>query len=208
MIRLESVSKSYDGIPVLENVSFSLQDGEAVCVTGSSGIGKTTLLRILMGLEAPDAGRVTGARGVRFAAVFQEDRLLERLSAVENALFVCGEALGEQSLSAAFAAVGLSPDDIAKPVRELSGGQRRRTALVRALLCPSDILVLDEPFTGLDDAARALCLDAVRAMRAGRALVCVTHDERIPALLGARLFHLGAPGKTVFLRDENEKRAL
>ena len=86
--------------------------------------------------------------------------------------------------------MGLPPQDVEKPVGELSGGQRRRVALLRALLAPADVVVLDEPFKGLDEAARQAAAAYVRRMQAGRTLLCITHEEGDAALLGARVFRL------------------
>ena len=86
--------------------------------------------------------------------------------------------------------MGLTPQDVEKPVGELSGGQRRRVALLRALLAPADVVVLDEPFKGLDEAARQAAAAYVRRMQAGRTLLCITHEEGDAALLGARVFRL------------------
>ena len=135
-IELVNVSKAFGETQVLRGLSERFAQGEAVCVMGRSGLGKTTLARIVMGLEKPDAGAVRGAKGKRFAASFQEDRLVERLSAQGNLRFACGAALDEPRMAEAFAAVGLTPQDVEKPVGELSGGQRRRVALLRALLAP------------------------------------------------------------------------
>ena len=161
-IELVNVSKAFGETQVLRGLSERFAQGEAVCVMGRSGLGKTTLARIVMGLEKPDAGAVRGAKGKRFAAAFQEDRLVERLSAQGNLRFACGAALDEPRMAEAFAAVGLTPQDVEKPVGELSGGQRRRVALLRALLAPADVVVLDEPFKGLDEAARQAAASPAR----------------------------------------------
>ena len=187
-IELVNVSKAFGETQVLRGLSERFAQGEAVCVMGRSGLGKTTLASIVMGLEKPDAGAVRGAKGKRFAAAFQEDRLVERLSAQGNLRFACGAALDEPRMAEAFAAVGLTPQDVEKPVGELSGGQRRRVALLRALLAPADVVVLDEPFKGLDEAARQAAAAYVRRMQAGRTLLCITHEEGDAALLGARVF--------------------
>ena len=189
-IELVNVSKAFGETQVLRGLSERFAQGEAVCVMGRSGLGKTTLARSVMGLEKPDAGAVRGAKGKRFAAAFQEDRLVERLSAQGNLRFACGAALDEPRMAEAFAAVGLTPQDVEKPVGELSGGQRRRVALLRALLAPADVVVLDEPFKGLDEAARQAAAAYVRRMQAGRTLLCITHEEGDAALLGARVFRL------------------
>ena len=114
---------------------------------GESGVGKTTLLRLLMGLEKADSGIITGFDKV--SAVFQENRLIEHLNAVENTALVikdrnAGKCAYEQLLQL------LPKEALLKPVREYSGGMKRRVALVRAMAADSEIVLLDEPFTGLD----------------------------------------------------------
>ena len=98
-IELVNVSKAFGETQVLRGLSERFAQGEAVCVMGRSGLGKTTLARIVMGLEKPDAGAVRGAKGKRFAAAFQEDRLVERLSAQGNLRFACGAALDEPRMA-------------------------------------------------------------------------------------------------------------
>ena len=90
MIRIEHLCKAYDGKPVLRDFSLTMESGEHLCLMGPSGCGKTTLLRLLMALERPDGGGIAGLDGLRMSAVFQEDRLLEQLTAAENVRFVCG----------------------------------------------------------------------------------------------------------------------
>ncbi len=189
---LRNVSKAYGETPVLRGVSLALAPGAPVCVTGRSGIGKTTLFRLILGLEKPDSGAVRVKKGARFAAVFQEDRLIARLSAADNARFVCPPAHmpDEAALAGASAALGLTRAELERPVSELSGGQRRRAALLRALLAPADAVLLDEPFTGLDAAARRAAAAYIRAQCARRALLCITHEPDAAALLGARVFAL------------------
>ena len=141
-LRVEDLRKSYGGAAVLQGVSFTAEIG-LTRVTGSSGIGKTTLLRILLGLESPDGG-ATNADCFRWAAVFQEDRLLEQLDAAGNLRFALGAAYDEAASRALLAELGLG-DAGGKRVRDWSGGMKRRLALARALLAPSDALALDEP---------------------------------------------------------------
>ena len=192
LIELRNVRKAYDGVPVLQNVSLTLVPGAPVCVTGRSGIGKTTLLRLMLGLEQPDSGTVFVRRGARFAAVFQENRLIPHLSAADNVRFVCPSAAmpDEAALTEAFAAVGLARQEMGKSVSELSGGQQRRTALLRALLAPADAVLLDEPFTGLDAGARRAAAAYIQKMCADRALLCITHEAGDAELLGAEVFVL------------------
>lgn len=170
-IRVEGLCKSYGGKAVLTNLTAVFRPG-ITCVAAPSGTGKTTLLRLLLGLERPDAGTIRGA-DCRWAAVFQEDRLLEDLSAAGNLRFALGEVPGEAG--ALLARLGLDLSD-PKPVRVWSGGMKRRLALARALLAPSEALALDEPFTGLDGENRARCLELIRGSGKGKPVLLATHD--------------------------------
>lgn len=173
-LEVRGLYKAYDGVPVLENVSFTAETG-ITCLMAPSGAGKTTLLRILLGLEKADAGEIRGLEGVRLSAVFQEDRLLEHLSARENLGFVLGADHHADTADALLAALGLGDTD-KKPVRLFSGGMKRRLALARALCVPFDLLVLDEPFAGLDGENRARALAVIRTRAAGKTVLLVTHD--------------------------------
>ena len=174
-------------MPVLENADLSLAPGQCVCVMAPSGRGKTTLLHVLLGLVPAQAGSVT--RGVRFAAAFQEDRLIASLSALDNVRLVSG--LCEAGMLEAFAAVGLSAAEAKRPAAQLSGGQRRRVSLLRALLADgASAVLLDEPFKGLDAAARDKAAAAVRRYAAGRAVLAVTHDEADVRALDAQVYRL------------------
>lgn len=173
MILFQGVGKSYDGQPVLQNVNWRIGEGQRWLVSGISGIGKTTLLRLLMGLEQPDTGRISGISGVRFAPVFQEDRLVEHWSALENVGLVCPDAARVREIL-----TGLLPGaSLQQPVRTLSGGMRRRVALARALAAEGDVLVLDEPFAGLDAQTERQAAQVIAAQRAGRTLILVSHGS-------------------------------
>ena len=163
-----------------------MTEGEPVCLMAPSGAGKTTLLRILMGLERPDRGKVTAPPGCRWAAVFQEDRLLEHLDAMGNLRFALGPALEAERARTLLEELGLGEAGT-KQVRDYSGGMKRRLALARALLAPSDALALDEPFTGLDGDSRLRCLAAVERLAAGRVLLLASHSADDALALGARV---------------------
>ena len=173
-IVVRNLCKSFGDQAVLRDLSFTAGPG-ITAVMAPSGSGKTTLLRILLGLERPDSGTVEGLTGRRISAVFQEDRLLEHLSAEGNLRFALGR---EYDLNAARALLDRLdlPDTGAQPVREFSGGMKRRLALARALLAPFDVLLLDEPFTGLDQANRDRALAAIRETAGDRPVLLVTHD--------------------------------
>ena len=173
-IVVKHLCKSFGGKAVLRDLSFTAGPG-VTCVMAPSGSGKTTLLRILLGLERPDSGAVEGIAGKRLSAVFQEDRLLEHLSAEGNLRFALGREYDPKAARALLDRLGL-PDTGAQPVREFSGGMKRRLALARALLAPFDALALDEPFTGLDRANRGRALAAIRDVAGARPALLVTHD--------------------------------
>ena len=183
-LTLEHISKSFGDGPLLEDVSFTLGPGEVLCVTGPSGCGKTTLLRIIMGLEKPDRGEVRWTGGVpkRLGVLFQEDRLFDGLDAVENLRL----ATGEKDRAALAEALGrlLPAEALSRSVSALSGGQRRRVALVRALRPGGEALLLDEPFTGLDAAAAAQAGDYIRREMGDRPLILALHRKDIPDWCG------------------------
>lgn len=174
-IRVENLCKSYDGAPVLEHVTFAAEPGRITCLMAPSGFGKTTLLRILLGLERPDSGTVTTPADCRWSAVFQEDRLLPQLSAEGNLRFALGGNYEPAAAEVLLTQLGLG-DVGDKRVRDYSGGMKRRLALARALLAPFDALVLDEPFTGLDEENRAAAWRCIRQAAAGKPVILVTHD--------------------------------
>lgn len=188
-VRAEHIWKSYGERAVLQDVSLTAGPDRITCVMAPSGAGKTTLLRILLGLERPDRGAVSLPGAGRWGAVFQEDRLLEHLDIRGNLRFALGAAYEESRAAALLEELGLQ-EAAGKPVREFSGGMRRRLALIRALLAPADALALDEPFTGLDGENRERCRVCLRREAADRPVVLVTHEEADAAGLGAEILRL------------------
>ncbi|MGM0385676.1 MAG: ATP-binding cassette domain-containing protein [Actinomycetota bacterium] len=179
MMEIRQLTKRFGTNLVLDHLDLALPDGTTTVLMGPSGSGKTTLANILLGLLHPDAGTVAGLDGARLAAVFQEDRLCEGLTAPANVRLVLhdgGARHPHDAVRAELAAVGLAGDDLHKPVSQLSGGQRRRVAIVRAMMAGADFTVLDEPFKGLDEATRDRVLGYVRDRLAGRTALVITHD--------------------------------
>lgn len=173
-IVMHRLCKSFGEKSVLRNVSGTLAAG---CITGlmaPSGAGKTTLLRILMGLEQVDSGWIDGLDGLRLSAVFQEDRLCDQLDGVSNLRLVT-PSLSRAEARNALETVGLA-DCIGQPTRELSGGQRRRVAILRGLLADYDLLILDEPFKGLDRETKQLVIEDTQRRCTGKTALLVTHD--------------------------------
>lgn len=180
-IAVNHLWKSYDGTPVLEDFSCSIPRGSCCALLAPSGAGKTTLLRLLLGLEQPDSGIILGIPA-RCGVLFQEDRLFPGLCAVSNVTAATSCSRGEAA--SLLSRLGLEDESQKKPVRLLSGGQAQRVSLARALLAPGELLILDEPFTGLDDGTRQLCAAAIRDYRRGRTLLAVTHNPDDFPLLG------------------------
>ena len=182
MLKIDGLEKRFGEKVLFRGLCLAV-DGPAV-LWAPSGWGKTTLLRILMGLEAPTAGAVQGAG--RVSAVFQEDRLCPQLTALQNVLLVLPGA-GERyapAVTADFARLGMDAAALALPVAKLSGGQKRRTALLRALWAEGDTLLLDEPFTGMDPQTLAAAAAFLRERCAGRPTLLATHDRAAIAALG------------------------
>lgn len=188
-VRLRDVRKSFGSHVVLDDVSLTLAGGDKYCLMAPSGSGKTTLIRVLLGLETHDSGAIEGLAAGRVSMMFQEDRLCEVLSAVENVALVLPGSVLRADVAAMLAEV-LPADALDKPVMQLSGGMRRRVSLVRAMAYPSDVVVLDEPFTGLDTATRRHAIDFVLRHLCGRTLLVATHGEDDARLLGAEVICL------------------
>ena len=187
-IVLRKVSKAFEGKEVLRHVSLDFPAGEICCIRGRSGIGKTTLLRIIAGLLAPDEGTVEGVPD-KIAFVFQEDRLCEDFSALSNIRMVTGKSRTKEEILQHLEELGLR-EEAGKPVRDLSGGMRRRVALARAICAKADLILLDEPFKGLDPKLRVQVIEYVKRHTKGKTVICVSHEEAEAELLGGRLLEL------------------
>lgn len=174
-LRAEGLCKAFGEKSVLCGLDFSMQNGEFWLIRGPSGSGKTTLLRLIMGLETPDSGTLTDSRSRTVSAVFQEDRLLADASALQN-VRIADPAVSDAAIWADLQEL-LGETPPGQPVSAFSGGMRRRVALVRACLSDSDILMLDEPFTGLDETSRAKAIDYLRRRANGRLVLIAAHDN-------------------------------
>jgi len=194
-------------IPVIDSVSFSVEAGEFVCLLGPNGCGKTTLLRIVGGLEPPTRGTVTlggepvvgsGRHTRKVGVVFQEDRLLpwmtlrENVELVQKPLGIDGAA--RRATAARYLAlVGLTGFEDYHPAR-VSGGMRQRAAIARALAVEPDLLLMDEPFGALDAQNRRIMQNEVRRIwrETGRTILFVTHAIEEAVAIGTTLVMLSA----------------
>ena len=182
MIRFEKVCFSYPGKEIFRDLSLEFPQTGAIALMGPSGLGKTTLLRLLAGLQKPMTGKIIGTEQMKIAFLFQEDRLLPWLTAEKNV------ALASNEEKAAYWLREVEIENAAQYPREMSGGMQRRVALARAMAYEGDILLLDEPFKGLDETLRARIAHRIQ----GKAPLTVLsiHDRAEAALMDAEIWEL------------------
>lgn len=170
MLRFEGVSVSYGKQTVLDGLSFEFEDGSFNAVIAPSGAGKTTLINTVCGLVRPVAGKVI-SDFKRIGYVFQEPRLFPWLTALENVECVCRDRE-----KASYYLTLLLPDAARKYPHELSGGMKQRVSIARALAYEPQLLLLDEPFKGLDEGTKQATVDAVTEFIKERTAILITHD--------------------------------
>lgn len=185
IITVDNVSKQYNNQKILENISLVINSGERIAIMGASGKGKTTLIRLICRLEKPDFG-VADSKG-KISVVFQEDRLFDNISVYKNVYCVCRN---HQKTEALLQKV-LLWDDKDKLPSALSGGMARRVALARALAYDHHILILDEPFKGLDVLTREQMIKLIDDAENKKTIIIVTHDTMEAKLLDAKIHELG-----------------
>ena len=188
-VELNEISKSFGRQCVLKNVNLVVRSGSPKCIMGISGVGKTTLLKVLLGLLKPDSGQVIVPAGKRISAVFQEDRLIEDADVYTNIYCVQGRAFDRRIVDKHLEMTGLIGTG-EKLINELSGGMKRRIAVIRAVLVNPDILVLDEAFKGLDDESRDIVIQYIRKCCGNKVIILVSHDREEGEKMGADITNL------------------
>lgn len=187
-IEVKNISKKYN-TPVLENFSFTFPEKGVVCLLGKSGCGKTTLINCIAGLEKTDEGIIEGKNNMKISFVFQEDRLIPWISARRNLLAVnedektCDKILSEMELS----------EHSLKLPGELSGGMRQRVAIARAITYGGDIIILDEPFKGIDVKTKITVIDSVKKLIEDKLCIFITHDLEEAVMLSDKVVILDGP---------------
>ena len=186
-LKLSDISKKYNDITVLANANAEFTSSKIICIRGQSGAGKTTLLNIIMGVVKADKGIVEfvndNGQSVKpgFSAVFQDCRLIEHLSPVINVKMVLKNKKNSAK-DVAFAVKSellklLDKEALDKPCSELSGGMKRRVEIVRAVMAESDIVIMDEPFAGLDEVTKDNVINYIINNINNRIVIISTHDE-------------------------------
>ncbi|WP_024293688.1 ATP-binding cassette domain-containing protein [Lacrimispora indolis] len=190
-VKVNHLSKSFGTLNIFTQVNLSLHSGRIYCLMGPSGSGKTTFLRILLGLEQADSGSMEGLHGIRSSAVFQENRLCEPFTPVDNIVMVIPGRTSRSRKQAREELSRLLPEEaLSRPVSTLSGGMKRRVAIVRALSVPCDMIIMDEPFTGLDENTKLSVIRYIKEKTRDKLVIISTHQEEDVALLGGTLMTL------------------
>lgn len=209
-LTLKKIGKQYDGVEIYKDFDLTLNEGIITCIMGPSGCGKTTLLNMIGGLIKPDSGLMEGFEGKRFSYVFQETRLLPWKTVEGNLDFVLDHSLPKEERKAL-------TDNLLKMVKmeafanyypsQLSGGMAQRVSIARAFAVPSDIILMDEPFSGIDINLKQTMLQHFLEIWKNdpRTILYVTHDVDEALLLSNEIVVFSkAPVKIVLQTQVNE----
>ena len=183
-IVVNRICKSFGENEVLKDLSVSFSQEKITCLMGPSGCGKTTLLNIMAGLTAADKGEIIGLPD-KISYVFQEDRLCESFRAATNVRIAASKNVTPEIIKEILEKLGIN--DPYAPVSDFSGGMKRRVAIARALCAPFDLLLMDEPFKGLDEDTRSIAAEVIKEYLDGRTAVFVSHDRTDAELLDAEI---------------------
>lgn len=171
MIKLDNISVQFDGQSVLNDLSFEFESGKSYAIVGSSGVGKTTLINSIVGLVPLKSGKIT-CDSDKIGYIFQEPRLFPWMTALENVECVCHDKEKAKYYLSLFLADGHD-----KYPHELSGGMKQRVSIARALAYEPDILLLDEPFKGLDEQTKQSTSQKVFELLRGKTAIMISHDK-------------------------------
>ena len=181
MIECSNLYLSFEGRVILNKVSFSLPDAGIFALMGSSGIGKSSLLKILSGLLAPDSGTIRGLDNLRVGIMFQEDRLLPWHTTLKNVMLAMEHPSHEEARKLLDALEIGESADMYPAV--LSGGMKRRVALARAIAFSPDVLLLDEPFSGIDEQIKGRISPFIQ--KTAPLIIFSTHNVKDAGMMGA-----------------------
>lgn len=195
MIEIKNLSKIYKGKFLYKDFDIAFERGKVTVITGPSGGGKTTLLRLMIGAEKYEKGQVLGLERENVAFVFQEDRLLEWLSVYENIAYVLKSYRRYDEMETVVQEVLEIVELWAYKdykIKDLSGGMQRRVALARALAYKSTVLLMDEPFKGLDDDLKYRIMNRLKKLwkEEGKTVIIITHSQTEAGILGDYTYKL------------------
>lgn len=193
MVELHEISVRFGDKTVLDRLSFHVPQDSHIAIMGPSGVGKSTLLYVIAGLRKPDAGRCV-VNAAHCAMLFQKPRLLPWLSAAENVNCVLSDAKATMPQAVGWLKRLGMEADAGKYPSELSGGMQQRVALARALAFGGDLILLDEPFQGLDDGTKAGAIALCHKELADHTTILVTHDRAEARALADRIYILRPDG--------------
>lgn len=185
MIEFKNVDFSYGKKQIFNNFNFTVNDCDRVCLFAPSGYGKSTLLRLIMGLEKPTKGEIKGTENKSFSVVFQEDRLLPDKTVLENILLFGDDKNAVSILES----LGLSDAKNLYP-HELSGGMARRVAIARAINRESDIYIFDEPFNGIDKENLEKTAKVINEFTKDKIFIAVSHNPTEAELLNTKIIKI------------------
>ncbi len=186
-IEIKNLSKSYTDKKVISKFNAKIPLNRVTVIMGASGSGKTTLLRILAGLEEKTSGEILNLPQ-KISYVFQEDRLCADFNAINNIRFVTGKSKSDGEIKEALSEIGIF--DVKMPIKNMSGGMKRRVAVLRALSAPFDLLILDEALKGLDDGIKDTVIDFILEKAKGKTVICVTHDTEEAQKFGGNIINI------------------
>ncbi|MST62162.1 ABC transporter ATP-binding protein [Peptostreptococcus anaerobius] len=176
MIIFKDISKSYGNRTVLKNFNIEIREGQTTFVLGKSGSGKTTFSKIVLGLEKIDTGEISGLDGKKISVVFQEDRLMENMTIGSNFKMTVDSHINSKQIIEKMEKIGLF-QSLETKISELSGGMKRRISILRAFLIEFDLIVMDEPFRGLDDETKEIVMNFVIQNIKRKTAIIITHNK-------------------------------
>ena len=177
-LKIENLTKKFGDKTIFDVFSFEFPKNGICIITGSSGIGKTTLLRMISGLDKDYSGEIHNGGIGNVSYMFQEYRLFPNVSALKNVIAATSENDDEERrASDLLLRLGFTNEDLKKKPKELSGGMKQRVAFARSIIKNAPILILDEPTKELDDASINIMTDIIAEESDKRLVIIVTHDD-------------------------------
>lgn len=171
MIKIINLCKKFDDKTVLDNINFEIKDNIVSCIKGETGRGKTTLINILLGITKQDSGEIITSKKLKYSIVFQENRLIEDILVYHNLSMVTKDRDKIENYLEQFDLF----EHKDKKTKTLSGGMKRKIAIIRSLLVDFDVLILDEPFTGIDDNSKFEIIKYIKNL--GKTTIFISHNS-------------------------------